>query len=259
MSDRIRNPPSGVGDAEDDEISAANEIATLRAKLEEAEARAEAAACDRDEYRRLWQQECNGRKLYESIASSKPPDLVRRVTLLRRWSDAWHQSARRWRERALAHERYIESERAIARAQRAQLRGTIATAERERDEARERVRVLAGGLREMQVAPKCSAPLYEGHCGCGPRMAAIAGSALSRSLAATPAREEGECTGLTASWCPRCGDCSCPRRDDGGPVEVDRLDDVGCPLHAEGSAHATPAREEDAEDLELGITPWSER
>jgi len=53
--------------------------------------------------------------------------------------NAWHQSARRWRERAQEHERCIESERAIARAQLAQLRGLIDTAERERDDLQQQL------------------------------------------------------------------------------------------------------------------------
>lgn len=46
--------------------------------------------------------------------------------------------------------------------------------------------------------------------------------------------EARACTGLAASWCPRCGDCSCPDREQ-------TLDDRGCPLHAPGSDHAATA------------------
>lgn len=43
------------------------------------------------------------------------------------------------------------------------------------------------------------------------------------------------CTGVTATWCPRCGDCTCDRHADG---EVD-FDVLGtCPLHSCGSDHA---------------------
>lgn len=45
-----------------------------------------------------------------------------------------------------------------------------------------------------------------------------------------------ECTGLSASWCPRCGDCACPR-DDEGELLGD-MNDRGCPLHAPDSTHA---------------------
>lgn len=38
-----------------------------------------------------------------------------------------------------------------------------------------------------------------------------------------------ECTGLTARWCPRCGDCCCVGDD---------MDNPSCPLHAPGSKHA---------------------
>ena len=43
-----------------------------------------------------------------------------------------------------------------------------------------------------------------------------------------------ECTGLTASWCPRCGDCECPRTR-GFRLS---LDHPGCPLHGHDSDHA---------------------
>jgi hypothetical protein len=45
------------------------------------------------------------------------------------------------------------------------------------------------------------------------------------------------CTGIAASWCPVCGDCSCPYE-----VGIGRLnmDDRDCPLHAHDSLHADP-------------------
>jgi hypothetical protein len=72
------------------------------------------------------------------------------------------------------------------------------------------------------------------------------------------------CTGIAASWCPIHGDCTCPREDDGSPVErveVVRADDEdyvvrialwrgapyerivvvhdsACPLHGNASTHA---------------------
>jgi hypothetical protein len=61
------------------------------------------------------------------------------------------------------------------------------------------------------------------------------------------ARMRGVCTGVAASWCPRCGDCTCPREADGsfvleypdGPggrsVQVYA---VACPLHNPQSDHA---------------------
>jgi uncharacterized protein (TIGR02996 family) len=42
------------------------------------------------------------------------------------------------------------------------------------------------------------------------------------------------CTGVSAVWCPACGDCACPDR------EV-RMDAPHCPLHASDSPHARPA------------------
>lgn len=46
-----------------------------------------------------------------------------------------------------------------------------------------------------------------------------------------------ECTGVSAGWCPRCGDCTCPDRSHSTP---------SCPLHGTQSQHA----EEPAEDLD---------
>lgn len=42
------------------------------------------------------------------------------------------------------------------------------------------------------------------------------------------------CTGFSASWCPNCGDCTCPHDEEGirGP-----FDDPSCPLHRCGSEH----------------------
>lgn len=40
--------------------------------------------------------------------------------------------------------------------------------------------------------------------------------------------QRGECTGVAASWCPRCGDCTCED------------DNVTCSLHGLSSKHAEP-------------------
>lgn len=50
-----------------------------------------------------------------------------------------------------------------------------------------------------------------------------------------------ECTGVSARWCPLCGDCNCPELNDGGGWAS--LDSPDCPLHAPESRHA-----EDADD-----------
>ena len=42
-----------------------------------------------------------------------------------------------------------------------------------------------------------------------------------------------ECTGVAAVWCPRCGDCSCPRL----PSGERELEADGCPLHGTSSTH----------------------
>ena len=39
-----------------------------------------------------------------------------------------------------------------------------------------------------------------------------------------------ECTGVAARWCPNCGTCRCPDRED--------LNDAACPLHGLRSPHA---------------------
>lgn len=44
------------------------------------------------------------------------------------------------------------------------------------------------------------------------------------------ARPAEACTGIAASWCPRCGTCTCPFEKHG--------DNPTCPLHAENSTHA---------------------
>lgn len=41
------------------------------------------------------------------------------------------------------------------------------------------------------------------------------------------------CTGVTASWCPTHGDCTCATGPDGLPT----LDDTDCALHDPGGAH----------------------
>ena len=40
-----------------------------------------------------------------------------------------------------------------------------------------------------------------------------------------------ECTGLSAGWCPNCGDCTCPDR-------AEAMDTEACPLHGPASRHA---------------------
>jgi hypothetical protein len=54
------------------------------------------------------------------------------------------------------------------------------------------------------------------------------------------------CTGVSAMWCPRCGDCRCPVNEAGETISAYDPDCYGkdspdCPLHARGSRHAEPA------------------
>lgn len=45
------------------------------------------------------------------------------------------------------------------------------------------------------------------------------------------AAHDGRCTGVSARWCPVCGDCTCP--------EPERsMDSERCPLHSRASPHA---------------------
>lgn len=43
-----------------------------------------------------------------------------------------------------------------------------------------------------------------------------------------------DCTGVTASWCPIHGDCTCPGPFDPPPS----LDNPGCALHSDRSHHS---------------------
>jgi hypothetical protein len=44
----------------------------------------------------------------------------------------------------------------------------------------------------------------------------------------------GPCTGISANWCPNCGQCNCKWLDDFGIEERA----VNCPLHGDHSQHA---------------------
>lgn len=46
-----------------------------------------------------------------------------------------------------------------------------------------------------------------------------------------------DCTGITAQWCPRCGDCACPLLHEGNVEGGRTLNDPKCPLHAPSSPH----------------------
>ena len=67
------------------------------------------------------------------------------------------------------------------------------------------------------------------------------------------------CTGLTAVWCPVCGDCTCDRLQGAEPC----LDSEYCPLHSAHSPHADTITMEDcrkqvtamAEDQGVNLTP----
>lgn len=50
-------------------------------------------------------------------------------------------------------------------------------------------------------------------------------------------------TGWSASWCDICGDCTCPKGEDGEPEvdyhasSIDVVHDDNCPLHGTNSEH----------------------
>lgn len=54
-----------------------------------------------------------------------------------------------------------------------------------------------------------------------------------------------ECTGVSASWCPVCGECSCPREEDGEWGEPNE----DCPLHGRRSTHAERTAEQDEREM----------
>lgn len=57
------------------------------------------------------------------------------------------------------------------------------------------------------------------------------------------------CTGPSAFWCPRCGDCKCKRALDGECC----FDERACPLHGERTQHAQTVELADAERLVKGM------
>lgn len=58
----------------------------------------------------------------------------------------------------------------------------------------------------------------------------------SSNTSPEPPGAEPACTSASAFWCPRCGDCKCPRKPDGDSD----LDDRDCPLHGYRSNHPEP-------------------
>ena len=55
---------------------------------------------------------------------------------------------------------------------------------------------------------------------------------------------EPECTGISAGWCPRCGDCTCPDR-------AQAMDTPTCPLHGTRSKHAEEPEADPRSDLTM--------
>lgn len=68
--------------------------------------------------------------------------------------------------------------------------------------------------------------------------------ALGLDAFPTPPVREGTtgvktCTGIAATWCPRCGSCTCPRKASGERS----LNGNNCPLHGPASDHSDAAAE----------------
>ncbi len=51
------------------------------------------------------------------------------------------------------------------------------------------------------------------------------------AILSSPFPDQSDCTGISASWCPVCGDCSCSDREES-------MNDAGCPLHETMSRHS---------------------
>ena len=67
----------------------------------------------------------------------------------------------------------------------------------------------------------------------------LGGHVIDRFADARRHIEQGHaCEGISASWCPVCGDCLCPEDEEEGGYP-DGRNDPTCPLHAPASPHAT--------------------
>ncbi len=78
-----------------------------------------------------------------------------------------------------------------------------------------------------------------------------------RELLALHEHPNAECTGAGASWCPVCGDCTCPWTPEGRGDEAD-----DCALHGVASRHATvdpePLRDAAPELAASLLAAWAE-
>lgn len=85
----------------------------------------------------------------------------------------------------------------------------------------------------------------------------------------TPPPSHPGCSGVSASWCPIHGDCTCPKDEEGCPIEEnvgtasEVVHDPECPLHGEESDHAEvetfeppPMKIRDNGDTTYGIPEW---
>lgn len=75
-------------------------------------------------------------------------------------------------------------------------------------------------------------------------------------LSPAPERPPAPCTGLTATWCPNCGSCTCPPHPDPQHFNADC-----CPLHSSDSRHGESDTEvwEKFIAEENGGEPWPPR
>lgn len=68
--------------------------------------------------------------------------------------------------------------------------------------------------------------------------------------------EAEPCTGVAAGWCPRCGDCSCPRDEEGWLSGS--MNHPDCPLHAPSSDHARDPERLQREEAMRRLRAWAE-
>ena len=89
----------------------------------------------------------------------------------------------------------------------------------------EHVSLNAAFVRELIIRYDASRAVIDGLCA---RVAELAAGLHLRPGESPPPREE--CSGVSATWCPNHGYCTCRDKED--------KNDEGCPLHGSASDHA---------------------
>lgn len=124
----------------------------------------------------------------------------------------------------MSDQRLRELERAVARGEA-----------KGRELLMERLRTGHLDAERVELAAWCGHPDARAIMPGAPSEPCCAGG-CGKPLLAHPIRE-GRCTGVSAFWCPECGDCAC--RDVNGEA-LDGLCNPICPLHCPGCIHAGP-------------------